>query len=359
MDISIGFLIAFVLIIFPGLIFRRLYYYNEFSKQFNSGLNIPALIAISALPGLVLLIITSLLYDTYFNNIDLGEIIDIIKKIISDEHLFTENNEIPLKTKIYDKASPYLGFLYVSSVVLGLISGRLIRILRLDTKFKILRFKNYWFYFFNSQHTRFPKMRPLKVKGKKHLFTWGDILINSDGNKLYSGYIMDYELDQENCDKLSKIYLRDAIRYDNNGEKKPIIPSQIFILDCKEMVNINLTYIYKEREDIRKTKIPQILNIWLSVINIVIAIFLIFKTNLITWSYYQEILGLSYGHRILFYLLVIQILSLANIFIKNKEVDSETGILKEEYNYIGIEDIIYKVALIGFFFLLFRLSLFI
>ncbi len=56
MEISLGFFVILLLVLFPGLIFRRLYFYGEFSKEFNDGQNIGSLLAKSVVPGLIITI---------------------------------------------------------------------------------------------------------------------------------------------------------------------------------------------------------------------------------------------------------------------------------------------------------------
>ena len=221
MDFSLGFLVILFLIIFPGLIYRRLYFYGEFSKEFKSGYNLISLIAISSIPGLVNLICIFFLYDKYFNEIDLGKIIDIFKDIKSEDFRFEESDDTPIRELLKTKAIPFIGFLYITSFLLGALTGRFIRITRIDTKYKLLRFKNYWFYLFNGQHTSFKKMRHLRVQNKKHVFTKADILIDSNSDThLYSGIVVDYELFEDKCDTLSKVMLQNAQRYSFKENKR-------------------------------------------------------------------------------------------------------------------------------------------
>ena len=51
-----------ILIIFPGLIFRRLFFYGEFSKEFRAGHNLIGLLAISTVPGIIILAFTFIAY---------------------------------------------------------------------------------------------------------------------------------------------------------------------------------------------------------------------------------------------------------------------------------------------------------
>ena len=348
MDISLGFVVVLTLILFPGLIFRRLYFYGEFSKQFNSGNNLLVLIALASIPGIVILTSTYWFYDSFFTKIELGEIIDKFKDINSSDFRFEKEKVTDLETLIREKAAPFLGFLYLISIMFGLVSGRFIRISRIDTKFKLLRFKNYWFYLFNGQHTGFKKMRHLKEKNKKHLFTKADILIDS-GSKplLYSGIVVDYELDSNDSTILSKVMLEKAERYSlRENQRVPVqIPGQILIVDCSAIKNINLTYISEKSKDILTSKIPNNTEVVFSLISILLIPIFIFKIDSISWSTYESYFSLSWYAKILAFLLTIQCLSIFIPFVKEKE----------EYKWVNWVSILAKSLWIGVMSVLFWL----
>jgi hypothetical protein len=341
MDISLGFLVILFLILFPGLIFRRLYFYGEFSKQFKSEYNLISLIAISAIPGIVNLILIYLFYDNFFSDIDLGEIIDKLKDINNPKYRFTESNDTPIKVLLNAKAAPFVSFLYVSSILFGAISGRFIRITKIDTKFKLLRFKNYWFYLFNGQHTDFKKMKHLKKRNKRQLFTKADILIDSNNKThLYSGIVVDYELQDKDCKALSKIMLQNAERYSlKNGKREPVeIPGNLLVVDCTSMKNINLTYIYEETKNILKSKTPNTVEIIFGLIVLLLIPIFLFQSDSIDWGIYQDYFKLKWYEKFIAYFITIQSLSLLNPFIKTKG----------EYTYVNIKIILFKLLWLGF-----------
>lgn len=340
MDISLGFVVVLTLILFPGLIFRRLYFYGEFSKQFNSGNNILVVIALATIPGIVILTSTYWFYDSFFTKINLGEIIDKFKDINSSDFRFEQEKVTDLETLISKKAAPFLGFLYLISIIFGFISGRFIRISRIDTKFKLLRFKNYWFYLFNGQHTGFKKMKHLKEKNKKHLFTKADILIDSNSKTLlYSGIVVDYELDSNDSTILSKVMLENAERYSlREGQRVPVqIPGQILVVDCSTIKNINLTYISEESKDILTSKIPNNIEVIFGLIIILLIPVFIFKIDSIDWSFYKSYFNLTWYAKLLVFLLTAQCLSLMNPFVKEKE----------EYKWVNSISILAKTLWIG------------
>lgn len=321
MELSLGFLVILILIIFPGLITRRLYFYGEFSKEFKYSYNLITLVAISTIPGLINLIIIFLFYDNLFIPIDLGEIIDKFKDVNNPEYRLSKSDEPPIKELINSKAAPFVAFLYTSSLIFGSISGRLVRISGIDTKFKLLRFNNYWFYLFNGQHTSFKKMKHLKKRNKRHLFTKADVLIDTNNNTyLYSGIVVDYELRSNDNQALSKIMLQNAERYSLKNDKRvPVsIPGNLLIVDCHSMKNVNLTYVYEETKSVLKSKLPTFVQVSLGTIILLLIPIFIFKTEVFNWVGYNKYSDLSWYNKILAYFLTIQVISLFNPFVQKK-----------------------------------------
>jgi hypothetical protein len=322
MDISLGFLVVLILVLFPGLIFRRLYFYGEFSKEFKAGYNLISLLAISTIPGLIILIVTFLTYDSLFIKIDLGVIIDIFKDINNPSFRLTNSNQLPINELINSKAAPFISYLYLTSTILGSLSGRLIRIARLDIKFKQLRFKNYWFYILNGQHLDQKKFKYLKEENKKHLFTKADILIDLNSKThLYSGIVVDYELDDNDCNSLSKIMLQQAKRYNlKEGKRTAVdIPGTLFVIDCSTMRNINLTYIFQDTKSILKSKIPNNVEVFFGFLILLLIPIFIFQAESIDWPIYKAYFDLQWYLKILSYFTIIQILSLFNPFVKRND----------------------------------------
>lgn len=336
MEVSLGFLVVLILILFPGLIYRRLYFYGEFSKEFHAGHNLVGLLAISTVPGMIMLVISFISYCFIFQEINIAEIIDRYKDINNPQFRLSNSQDISFNELIEKKVTTFVVFQYVISSMLGVISGRLIRITRLDTKFKLLRFKNYWFYIFNGQYDGFKKLKHLKPKNRKHLFTKADILIDSSGRTLlYSGIIVDYELSEKDNCSLSKVYLQNAERYTirNNESVRVEIPGTLLVVDCTSLKNINLTYIYEEYKDILKSKVPNYIEVTFGIINILLIPAFMFKAESIHIGLYEDYFDLSWYQRLFIYLLLIQVLSIINPFVKSGE----------EYKYITVKMFLFKL----------------
>jgi hypothetical protein len=108
------------------------------------------------------------------------------------------------------------------------------------------------------------------------LMTYADILVSvseqNDRKELYTGYVVDYDLKSDDITQLDKVYLIDTHRYkkkeksiDKEGveikDENPTqsrnrlkVPGDIFVLNAKNIVNLNLTYIPSLKKKIEKEK---------------------------------------------------------------------------------------------------------
>ena len=68
MNFTFGFIVFFVSIIIPGILFRRFYFYGEFSKQFNTKDPVLHSIYFSIIPGIILQIFGIIIYSFYTPN---------------------------------------------------------------------------------------------------------------------------------------------------------------------------------------------------------------------------------------------------------------------------------------------------
>lgn len=342
MDISLGFIIVVTLILLPGLLFRRLYFYGDFSKQFNAGHSIANQIILAVIPGVSIFISVFFTYHYFFTQIELELIINKLKELNNSSSLPNNESHTSLVQSFVHKTGPFIGFLYLTSGIIGAISGRLIRITKLDRRFKLLRFKNYWFYVLNGEHFDFKKFKHLKQKKKNHLFTKADVLIEQNSETaLFSGIVVDYELSNNDGVTLSKLYLHNAERYKfKEGDKKPIsIPGNIFVVDCENMKNINLTYIYEEQKNetkkILKSRIPGIVELIYGILFIAIIPLLFYKVEALKFEFYESIFQLKWYNKIAAYFFIIQFLSLFNPFNK----------IEDEYKFVSVKMVLFKIIL--------------
>ncbi|WMN11726.1 hypothetical protein QYS49_39405 [Marivirga salinae] len=212
----------------------------------------------------------------------------------------------------------YSVVIFISSAVLGIFSSKLLRAFNLDRKYKIFRFRNQWYYIFSGAVLKFQKFESARglhynnlPENQEILMTFADIMVNNQQGvrELYTGYVVDYDLKQNDISKLDKIYLLDAYRYKkgsnssnyysssnyiitqtnyhNNinlnsseiksGTRERVgIPGDMLVIEGENVVNINLTYIpskaIEDDKEARKQKKFKMAYLALAVINILFVV---------------------------------------------------------------------------------------
>lgn len=283
MNLTIGFIAFFILIVIPGLIYRRFFFAGEFSKQFNTKDPVLHSIFFSIIPGIVLQLTCFILYYKVVGfNSSFLDIFTIFRDVTSDGVL--ETKEVT-ENFINDHITTYFYytlFVFFIAALAGYLSSWLILKCKWDKKFKFFRFKNQWYYIFSGEVLTMKKFKKAnnisfnKFETFKHgiATTYADILVNikDDIRELYTGYVVDYDLKSDDTTQLDKIYLLDAYRYkrkpkidseltienavDDPTRDRKKIPGDVFILSAKNIININLTYLltFKRKESGQKKK---------------------------------------------------------------------------------------------------------
>jgi|SRR5690554_705393 len=271
MYITLNFILLFLIVIFPGIIFRRFYYYGEFSKQFRIKEQLHHLFISNIIPGVIILVF-SLIFLRLLNWISP---IQVLYPQIKDSIIEFSINEAFLLDVV-----KVASFTLVLSFVAGYGISRLIRGLKLDIKYRLLRFRNSWYYLFSGEITSFEKFKSTfqderRIKKKAFYPPYVDVLIeNGSEAVLYSGLLLDYEVSSNDLLKLERIYLKDAIRYSKKeGETASVdIPGDLFVINTTNLININIKYpdnnLFKEEREVR----------WLNTLELVLSVvsFLLF-----------------------------------------------------------------------------------
>lgn len=356
MGLSIGFLFLLLSIVIPGFIFKRVYFFGEFSKQFTTKDPILKSILYGILPGIVIHLLLIPIFELFTPNfVSVGSYVSFQKSLFSDGGLSPQR-----VSEIDNSFFPFVTYLFVSyifSAILAFGTSRLIFKKGYDVRWKILRFQNHWYYIFSGKFLDFPRVisvhEHLGVAENKEnkenkvsdiIFVWADIVVKSSDqkNNFYSGVVADYELDSKDISQLDKIYLTDTHRYSevkrptigtnlHGGRviEKKKIPGEIFILDAKNAENINLTFVRKKQRaegssDSKDavSKSPKIRYVFLEFL-ILITVFyyslaLLFKFNHIKFVMYTTYIQETNGHyftRIITFLFYYQIVAL---FIKDR-----------------------------------------
>lgn len=336
MEFSWGFISIIILIIFPGLLFRRLYYYGQFSKQFGSGLSLIKLLAVSAIPGLINLILVYIIYEWKIDEVDFGKIMDNFKDLSNPGFKYQDFEGRTLRKQLIEDALPFVTILYISSFILGVVMGRLIRITGLDIKFKLIRFKNKWFYLFHGHHTKIKKQTNELVEKRKLVLTMADILVDSStSTHLYSGIIVDYELEEDNNQSLKNIVLRSAKRYKKVEGKlkrqKVNIPGNLLVVDCSNMINLNLTFVYEKKQHYSKQKFLSTLELLLAITFLISIPLFFIQIGSISWNWYQSLFSLEWYQRLILLLALTQTIGI----IKPEKNEDEEYVFFERETVIG------------------------
>lgn len=316
MNLTLGFIAFFVTIVIPGILFRRFFYYGEFSKQFNTKDPVLHSTFYSIVPGIVLQLICFFLYS-----ISLGfekpffDVFEILRDISSDGAKDAGLNTVNFLNNEIATFFYYTLFVFVFSSVIGWLSSRLIRESKIDKKFKLFRYKNQWYYIFSGEVLNMKKFKDAhrvsyrnnKGKHENSLITYADVLVSvseqNDRKELYTGFVVDYDLKSEDISKLDKLYLIDTYRYkkkptkfNKNGDEikssnidnptksrnRLKIPGDIFILKADNIVNINLTYVLsfakvKQQEESRQKTYSWVVNVYSVFLLIIIQIHFFYK----------------------------------------------------------------------------------
>lgn len=235
-----------MMFLFPGILYRKFYFWAAHSKQFDQG-NLFERFLWTMLSSIVLLLTVILLFlFLRFWGVPLLDSLSYstVKGIVDS----VSSNELPSESEISNSYRDFFTFtsaLYILSMFLGWLSYILNAKL-----FRFFKYNNYWENVLKGTYKKKKKDDNL-VYG----YTEADALVEtSDGALLYSGKVVDYFLSQQS-NMLETIILTGVKRYkkiyDDNDKhietiKRPI-PGDNFCIDNSNILNLNLTYVYQEK----------------------------------------------------------------------------------------------------------------
>ncbi len=245
MNIAVSSVLIFIFLL-PGIIVRRFYYTEEFSKQYFKQ-NFFELFLAAIIPSIFLHVFMSCIILIFGFFIDFKIIGQLLTSRDYPEKAYSNIDEYILQIVVY-----YI-LIIIFSAALGYISKKIVRHYKWDSKWKVFRFKNAWHYiltgeFFNFHRAAFDLAEDsIDAIDFVHI----DALVDTkDGTVIYDGFFVDYELSQNGG--LESISLKDVERrlllndsvdtIFNHKERHYKIPGHILVIPANNIININITY---------------------------------------------------------------------------------------------------------------------
>jgi hypothetical protein len=192
MNIALSSLILFFLLI-PGILFRRFYYSEEFSKQYIKE-SFFAIFFSSFIPSVFFHSLWFLVFGFYSNLIRLDIFFNLLSPNPSTDSINNVSNS-------FDWIIWYNASLFITASFLGFILKKSIRKFKFDIKYKFLRYKNTWHYILTGEFFDFPRANINLSADSKVVdieFVFVDALMVLNGNSyLYDGILVDYELSND------------------------------------------------------------------------------------------------------------------------------------------------------------------
>jgi hypothetical protein len=244
-EVALSSILLIVVVLFPGLIFRRFYYWSKFTKQFVKG-EWSERIVTSIFWGIFSQMITLLLISYILPILQ----IKLLEKDIVENDIIEKIRTFSFATIDIEKDRILLffilGYILFSILVaglLGLILYKFVRWFEIDIRIEAFRYSNQWHYIFQGE---VPKSK------KKVLFPWVDVTLTTqqeDGKqKMIQGVLKDYQINATTGD-LEYLYLEQAQRYSHTQKDFKRILSDVFVVPFGNVVDMNIRYKYKEKKD--------------------------------------------------------------------------------------------------------------
>ena len=184
--------IVVLCLLLPGMAFRRFYYSGAFSKQYASE-DFGRLLLRTVLIAVVIHAVAGAAASAVAPELLTGYTIAI-------EGAFGSGTEGLVRGFGRWPRSTVFAWGYAAVVLLGAVSGYVAQFaiprLRLDRRYKLLRYRNYWHYLLRGGIREFGGVGPLLSTGRGEVaYTYVDVVVGGDGGDvLYNGVLVDYEL---------------------------------------------------------------------------------------------------------------------------------------------------------------------
>ena len=236
MNLALNTVILFILVLFPGVVFRRFYYSGPFSQQFIKTTAFQFFVA-TIIPGILCLLLHYLLVSKLFN-------ICIDKECLAFLVKGCDRTEFMVAIKKIERSIPLVFLfnitLWASAAFWGVLLRTIIRKLKLDIKYNIFRFENRWHYVLSGEILDFPD-----VEGQSQdidLIYIKALVIADNKRLVYTGFLDDYFLTKEGAG-LDQILLTDVelIHLDEKKESSRLILDR-FVVPYNLIINMAIEY---------------------------------------------------------------------------------------------------------------------
>lgn len=282
-EVTINSILLIVLLVVPGVFFKRFYFQGHFAKQFGFGLFADRLIT-SIFWGFLIQILTFLSLSKAF-----GFTYDNIKKPVLQFYFQLSEKKIPdfsIENLWYT-----FGYLISSIIIASILGGffhKFVRILKIDIRYPIFRFANQWHYYFKGEILHSSDFK--RYKKGKWLSTLVDALVdNGDGtNKMVSGFLTQYLISSK-TGELETIYLTESRRFSKSKNQFVDIPGDCLIIPYNRVVDLNIRYNIKVDDKDKKDIFSTVIFPSIALVAFLYLLLLPFFLNL---SIFKIILGL-------------------------------------------------------------------
>ncbi|WBL43010.1 hypothetical protein PBT90_19985 [Algoriphagus halophytocola] len=245
-SLTIVTIVYIIMLVIPGVFFKRIYFQGPFTRQFQSGLFADRLIT-SLFWGILVQIVTFYIFINTFN-----VQYESIFELLTETHSKLTNNEVPdFNESGLTNILLYLLGSVIIALFLGFFAFHFVRIFQLDQRFAVLRFANKWHYYFSGEILNSREFKQKSFKRGKVATTLIDVLVKygEDDNRLFSGSLVQYSITSEG--NLNTIYLTGTRRYKNSkGDaiSPKEIPGDCFVIPYQNVLDMNVQYILKKSE---------------------------------------------------------------------------------------------------------------
>lgn len=240
MNIAFTSILLFI-ILAPGFLFRISYNSSKLSVK-DPNRNLINELTWSIIPSIIIHFLSIFfveLFSDYF--IDFKQLGNLILGVTTSNKV--EQNFSQLRVFLYPIFF-YNLIIFTCSILFGYWSRKLVRKLKLDRRFRFLRFSNKWHYIFTGECLDFPDVPDEFEEITDKII---NVLCKVNGNTvLYTGEYFNYYIDSKG--DLEAVHLKYPIRrYLKNDEEENkdyyVIPSRYLVIPNSDIININFRYI--------------------------------------------------------------------------------------------------------------------